>query len=260
MTFDEAKKKIAKLLRLSTSANQHEAERAASKAAEIMHKYQIEEASLCDAEEEEKGEEAEIFTFEECKGKKREHWQMSIAAGCALICSCKTYWEMGWTGRDGTVIPPKIKIIGRKSDVDSVRYLFEMVSRQVEEAARRSYYQKGVYGVEDKKSWAHAFKLGCATEIRSRLYVEWRERMEEERKKAQGVNGKGSESNALVVLDKRQERVNNIMGSLGLKKSTGPSIKNKRGYKEGVEKGKSVRLGGQARGALGMAKKELNHG
>lgn len=70
MTFDEAKRKIAKLLWLSTSSNQHEAERAASKAVEIMHKYQIEEASLCDAEEDEReGEETEIHTFEECK-----HW------------------------------------------------------------------------------------------------------------------------------------------------------------------------------------------
>lgn len=80
---------------------------------------------------------------------------------------------MGWTKRDGTEIPPKIKIIGRKTDVDAVRYLFEMICRQVEEADRLSYYKKGVYGVEDKKSWSHAFKLGCATEIRSRLYLEW---------------------------------------------------------------------------------------
>lgn len=243
MTLEEAKKKISKLLRLSTSSNQHEAERAASKAAEIMHKYQIQEASLCDIEQEE--EETEIDTFLKMEGKKREHWQMSIASGCAVVCSCKVYWEMG--GKFGSVI----KIIGRKSDVDSVRYLFQMISRQVEEAAVRSYYKKGVYGIEDKKSWSHSFKLGCATEIRSRLYREYWERMDEARRQM------GGESNALMVLDKRQERTDSIFKSLELKKSTSPNIGNERGYREGMEKGKTVVIGGKAKGALGSVKKEL---
>lgn len=252
MTFEEAKKIISKLLRLSTSSNQHEAKRAASKAAEIMHKFQIEEASLCDLEEETE-EETNIFTFYESTGQKRSHWQMAIASGCALVCSCKTYWELGWKYKDKSV-PPKIKIIGRKSDVDSVRYLFEMISRQVEEAARRSYYQKGVYGVEDKKSWGHAFKLGCATEIRSRLYLEWRERMDALRKQGDW----SGESHALVVLDRRHEKVNSIADGLGLKKSTSPSIKNHKGYEKGVEKGKSVALGGKAKATLGAGRKEIS--
>lgn len=78
--------------------------------------------------------------------------------------------------------------------------------------------------------------------------------MDEERRRA---TGQGQESYALAVLDKRLAKVNQITESLGLKKNRGPSVTNSRGYREGVERGKTVHIGGKAKGALSGAKKEL---
>lgn len=272
-TLDDILSKLRKLKALSQSSNVHEASLAAGMAVKIMQEYKIEEAQVSLGEEESKSREqvgeyrleeneSEIINF----AKKKNHWKMLIASGCAAACHCSTFW----LGAD-------IRFIGRKSDVDSARYLFALISPQVERLAESCYNREFIlsrflddddeegriapsfdgYGgtAPDRRSWTHAFKIGCARTIRSRMIEQVRESYRDlQRRKELSDN---NAHNALMVIDNRLDRVREFEKLLGLRKGKGPTVRNSEAYFKGREKGKEVQLGSRARGALGEGKREI---
>lgn len=268
LSLDQVLNKIKKLTRLATSDNIHEAALAASRAAAIMQEYQIEEAAISNFVEEDK-EQVEEYSLEhedplssnskEKRIRKKTHWRMSVAAGCAIVCNCQTFWYGAY-----------IRFIGRKSDVQAARYLYDLIAPQVDRLAEQIWHQ--TYEVVDfdrqmttfeapnRKSWLHAFRLGCAKEIRRRMnkqhFERWME-LERQAKKGQQPLNDANSGQALMIINSRLSKVSDFEKTLGLKFIPGPSLTDYSGYSAGQQAGSRVNIGGASRGSLPSPKKQV---
>lgn len=124
MNINEAREKVAKLLRLSKSENPNEAALAASRAQEIMDRFKIESMSL---EYEQTGaikndEPINIFEHDPLDPGtgKRSVWKGRLAVVISRLNQCKVYTNGG-----------AIVIVGRPSDVSTVRYLYAWMVREI---------------------------------------------------------------------------------------------------------------------------------
>lgn len=242
MNIQDAISKVRKLLALSKSQNINEAALAAAKAAAIMQEYSIEEAAVqsdssCD-------EPVKSYVFDPDKpSRKKIRWRMHIATGCAKVFGCESYWQYGC----------EIALIGRKSDVQGARYLFDLIAPQVERLADETWDRVGQFNPYDKRSWMHAFRLGCASTVRERMEFQVAERMSKLRGEArenQKLLSGGESSNALMVINSRLVKVDQFMESLKLKPSRKASISDVSGYHSGLRAGHKVNIGGQAKAGL----------
>jgi ribosomal protein L29 len=127
MKHEEALRKAISCLKLAQSANQHEAALAAAKAQDIMTRYNL---SLDDMEYSDKPKQEPIQDFghtdplhEVCQVDTR--WTLSLSYCIARMNSCRTYFH---TKASGSCM---VKIIGRASDVQTVRYIFAWLEREV---------------------------------------------------------------------------------------------------------------------------------
>lgn len=261
-TLDSILDKIQKLKSLSQSANVHEASLAAGRVAELMQRYKIEEADIEAKEDRENNREKEKVSEYDLMGnddkeikfeRKKSHWKMLIASGCAAACHCSTFWREA-----------NIRFIGRKSDVDSARYLYGLISPQVERLAQIAYNEKFVISVfldgfdpidqdstiTNRKSWTHAFKIGCARTIKNRMVAEVRRAHKD-------LVIYNPNSQALMVINNKLDKVREFESLLGLKKGPKVKVRYNEAYFEGREKGKDINLGSKAKGALGEGKRQM---
>lgn len=157
--------KIKKLLKLSRSENANEAAVAAARAAELMAKYAIEEASI---RLDDSGRAAEPITEEVVeKSKKRVAWKGCIASGLAQAFGAKMFWMGG-----------DITLFGRKSALQAIGYMHQYLTREVERLADEAWEEhmkevraKGItYYVQGTRTWKNGFRLGAASTIQNRLY------------------------------------------------------------------------------------------
>jgi hypothetical protein len=237
--------KVKKLLSLSTSNNPNEAANAAAQAAKLIQEYQLDEAILesageIPAEEVESGN----VMFE---GKNKIGWRGNIASGCARLCGCLPYWSGG-----------NYKCVGRKSDVDTAKYLMGFIFRQVDEMADRAYNAIPVWenpNLEPGKTWKGAFRYGASLTIKERLLLEKQKRADELKVKAMENN---QISSALAIIDKTAIAVKNEAAKLGLGSvRVGTGGNSYDGYNAGKQAGHNVRIHSSGSGALTAGKKAL---
>lgn len=134
MTYDQALQKAIKCLELSKSPNQHEAALAASRAQEIIDRY-----NLCVEDIEQgkdpKGDDENIADFgndplhEVCQVDTR--WTIRLASTISRLNGCRIYYS---TKMSGSAI---LKLVGRPSDVQAVRYLFAWLEKEVRRITRQ---------------------------------------------------------------------------------------------------------------------------
>jgi hypothetical protein len=133
MTYDEALRKAIGCLKLSQSANKDEAALAASKAQEIIDKYNL---CIDDIQQgkDARREEEPIVNFgndplhEVCQVDSG--WTMRLASTIAKLNSCRIYFTSKFSG---SVI---VKVIGRPKDVQVVRYIFGWLESEVRRITR----------------------------------------------------------------------------------------------------------------------------
>ena len=133
--------KIKKLLRLSRSANQHEAELALSRAMQLAAKHRI-DLSKVDASEE------NAVTHKYSKSWKRVPLEGQLAATIVnRFFRVKTIYHQSWREE-------KIAIIGTRSDVEIARYVFDFLvghfrrswnKRINRRLRRRDAFMQGMY-------------------------------------------------------------------------------------------------------------------
>lgn len=153
MTHQEAIEKAQKLLRLTTSNNPHEAALAASRAQEIMDRYQLGNLAL---EYEQRAPEEPIKDFGndplDPDAKQHATWRSRLASALGRNNACKVYRQYNGT----------LGIIGRPSDVASVRYLFSWLRQEVDRLAQRDCVGNG-------RTYANNFRIGVVETIADRL-------------------------------------------------------------------------------------------
>lgn len=131
MTHEEAIKKAVKLLRLAQSDNAHEAALAAARAQEIIERYKLTGVSADINVESAEEPDEPIHKFTEPISEDRNHptstWKVRLALGIAAVNQCRIYYGSFHDGMK------TMMIVGRASDAQTVRYLYDYLRRAGEE-------------------------------------------------------------------------------------------------------------------------------
>jgi len=253
-TNAEILEKIKKLLRLAQSDNEHESALAAAKAQELMDRHQIEQAMLeADAQEE---PDEDIVDFRDPDdaldsfGGKKPTWKGILSGVLARHNACGTYYYGS-----------RLNIVGRPTDVATVRYLYAYCVREIE----RFVVEKGPgHG----RTWYNNYRRGCVDAI-GRTLDRQREVMRQDLQKEACAPGGESGRMALVkvndALAKFDERRHETRAWIkeNLKLGTARSSHSRHdsgAYKAGLADGAKINMG-SGKGALGRgATKRLGGG
>lgn len=156
MTTESIISKVQKLLRLSTANNNaEEAASAAAKAQQLIDEHNLSAAMLAlDSAEPTVSLDEPIVNFNDAplhRAERLSRWRSQLAMSIAKFNGCMIWRQRG-----------DLKIIGRPTDAETVRYLFGWLEREVERLA--TDYGKG-FG----KSWRDNFRLGVVETIAAKL-------------------------------------------------------------------------------------------
>jgi hypothetical protein len=243
---NEVLAKIAKLLRLSQSTNEHEAALAAAKAQELMDRHQISKAMLdADATSADADESIEHFTGGDDAldsfTARHATWKGRLAATICSHNACACYYS-------GT----SLVLVGRPTDAATVRYLYAYCVREIERFTE-------MQGPGHGRTWYNNYRLGCVTGIASTLGEQRRKLHKELRTEAatSGGNAIVKVNNAITKFEDRTRETNAwLKKHLKLKPRHSHSAHDSDAYERGVKDGGTINLG--ANKALGRgANKQL---
>ena len=228
MTDTKTLRTIKKLLNLANapSATEGEAANAASRAQALMTKHQISSAAL-DFDE----VRAELIKDWEDpldSSNRMPMWRTQLAMAISTVNSCKVYKS----GAD-------LKIIGEESDVQSVRYLFAFLTREISSLSRQ-YSGNG-------RTWTNNWRLGCVDSLRERLKLAKAAAVKAAYDEAQAGTGTALVvvDSALAVIKEREKQVDRIGVDLGLRaRSGGRSRGNREARDQGRRDGHSINING----------------
>lgn len=254
--------KIKKLLAMAKNGTEHEAALAATRAAELMSKYQIEEATI----RLDTGREAEPITEESLdkSTKKKVAWKGTIASGLCSAFGTKMWWHGA-----------EIVIYGRKSALQTVNYMYAYLCAEVERLAGEVYAT--LRPKDNPRTWLNAFRLGAASTISNRLRDQRQTEKSERvtaRKAAQNDLGKhlkspmfqnevAPECRALAIIDSVEQDEAEVEAAYTVKTKgfrtvrTGGRVRNYSGWAAGSNAGGSVSLATGAGRGLNKAQGKL---
>ncbi len=222
---DEILGKIKKLLALSKSDNEHESSQALGLVQKLMEIHNITDAMLSQHSE---GDNEDIRSWEDplhaSEGKNRSQWRAQLAMSLAKPNNCEIYTE-----------GPDIKIVGRASDVQTVRYLFSYCEKEIERLSKQ-YAGNG-------KGWINNYKIGVVQAIQDKMQ-ESRRVVREEMIGEYGDSAK----NAIVKLDNRGLETRRWYENWGKTHLKGPKTFGQQQYHDdarnaGYKDGKKIDLG-----------------
>ena len=239
MSTDKIIDKVKKLLRLSTSDNPNEAALAAAMAQKLIDQHQLDTALLAlDGVEAETNEEIEDFGGRGAwLDEKNATWKGRLGLVIAHLNGCQVYVHSG-----------RLSIIGRPSDVDTVRYLYGYLTYEVNRLANQA-------GKGCGRVWNNNYRLGVVDTIKSKL------REQSQKFKDEARQAVGSNSQALVRVDQALAKIDSrskeaaAWGKLHLNlrsRSCGRSQADAGARNAGREAGKSI--------TINRAKRGLNSG
>jgi hypothetical protein len=135
MNYEQALRRAISCLRLSQSANKHEAALAAAKAQEIIDRYDLKIDDIQSGNETKEAEEPikdfgnEDPLHEVCQVDTA--WTLRLGSIVARLNSCRIYWHSKTSGS------AVLKIVGRANNVSTVRYIFGWLEREVRRITRQ---------------------------------------------------------------------------------------------------------------------------
>lgn len=205
--------KIAGLLQLAEKNNSvHESAAAASAAQALLTKYRLTKADLSEHSTEKK-EAVGVAHKPLFEGNRQVAWRMDLAVAVTTTNGCRLYLGTHredynpHTNRSKNVVA--VKLVGRESDIQIVRYFYEYLSREIERLC-----QAGVEAGELRgKTACNSFKMGAKSAVTARLYEGHRASREE----AQKALTAGT-STAIVKLDNADAEVAEYYNGLRLGK------------------------------------------
>ena len=172
MTKEAIIKKVEKLLRLSESPNEHEAALAASRAKDLMEKYQIE---AFDLKEDDPKSSLGITENSIYSRSKSEDWLKIFFCNLARAYDCKPYFTRG-----GGI---SLHAIGMKTDLDLLKvtfsYLLKVVDFHYKKAkVKRRKAERVRISRKEAYHFRRGFCFGMTDRIVSRIEKEKAERLQ----------------------------------------------------------------------------------
>ena len=223
--YEKALAKAAKLLRLSSSSNPHEAALAASKAQEILDRYKIDRLSInIDGNSDAPEEPIKDFGFDPLDSSNTAAtWRVRLACSLAARNQSKVYLH-------GSALC----LIGRASDVSTVRYMYGYLTREVDRLAKRDCAGCG-------RTYANNYRLGVVDTISRRLATQERETEEQMKREAEAE----SSERALAIVSAITVRRNQIQA---VEEFTKANMKLRSGRASSYRSDYSARAAGQKAG------------
>ncbi len=160
--MNKIKKKIEKLLRLSLSKNDNEANLAAQKAVELMQKYALDNADFSGTKT--------ITKIIKINYARIPIWIRELYNGLSYINGCFMAWKNGKKDDSGKKIKQKAEIFltGRECDVLNTEYLLHIFIREIERMAEE--YKKSLpKGSKKKRSQIASYKIGLGRGLCDRM-------------------------------------------------------------------------------------------
>lgn len=187
MTADNILGKVRKLLRLANSPNPNEAALAAAKAQQLIDEHKLNTELLAlDSDSPEPDEPIENFGKKNApldEGKLNDTWRWRLANTVMRWNACRGYVSSG-----------DIHIVGRPSDVETVRYLFGYLKAEVEQLVECD-------GKGCGRTWRNNYRHGVIDTIARKL------REQHNKFEADAKAAAGSDSVALVRVSAALERM-----------------------------------------------------
>lgn len=231
MTISSVIDRVKKLLALSKSSNAFEAAAAANAANKLIDQHRLSESELETSDHESIIQDPNPL-YESGRLTK---WRSTLAVVLAKHYGCATYNSKG---RRSNIF----KLIGRKSDIEIVNYMFAWLSSEIERlSSSASKAQK--LDRSEGKIFSNSFCLGAVEGIKEQLQASRKEAA------AQATSG------ALVKLDQRFTEADEFMRNLlNLKqvKSYSKSSIDYGAYNSGKTKGQNIHLGQGLNAANGV--------
>lgn len=249
MTDDTIITKIQKLLALANSPNEHEAQAAARKAVELMEKHRISDAEV---EARTGTRNSEPITTDHAplyKAGKEIRWKTVLGSAVAKSHGCQT-WLRTWKGGGGF----EQRIIGRASDVEAIRTLFDWLCLTAERLRARQHSPS--YYVTEKKwrsDYIYGFASGVSVQIAAaRAQAQAEAQARAARPHVRGEDGQVRDESqktttaAIVLINKHDEDVKAALDAMfpeKLKPKTYADVGRTSGYHRGVTDGQRIHLG-----------------
>jgi hypothetical protein len=220
--------RVAKLRRLATSSNVHEAAAAAAAADRLMTEHGIAEASLEAAGETpaEPVTEASDPIATWARGRMA-HWQHQLAYRLTLHYGCEAWQEHRYAS-------VSLRIVGRPSDVASVRYMYSWLVLEIERLAQLH--------AGNGRTWLNSFRNGAVSGVIGAMQAE-----QNEVKAAARASGASS---ALAIVDKRGADAAAALAALH------PNLRPGRSHRSNYD-GAGYEAGKQAGGRIGLQQKRM---
>ncbi len=240
---DDILRKIRGLLKLGESDNPNEAASAVAMAQRLMERHSIGEAALALSEPTAEPDE-EVRSFEDPLGASGS-WRSRLAQALAKANGC-SIWRSG----------NQLRLIGRPSGAEKVRYLFAYCSKEVDRITRRNTRGEG-------RTYANNYRIGMVDAIAKAIESERESARAEMRSEAaeRGTSALVAINSAIVAVDSQHEEARRYgFAKLGLvrgRSSGGRINPNARGA--GKAAGAGVYPGGSG-GAIGSGRRQLGRG
>lgn len=188
--------RVAKLLRLASSDNPHEATMAAARAHELMARYAIDQATLeLEAPEEGREEIADFSSSDplDAAAHNFPRWKLTL-----LSVLCGAHQAVGTLTH--TPAGKQIGIVGRPSDVAKVRYMYAWLTNEIGELSAFAGKGRG-------RTWNNNFRVGFVEGLATQLREATARARAEARDAAASSTALVRVENAIEHIDAREREV-----------------------------------------------------
>lgn len=245
--------RIKKLLKLSTSSNEHEAALAAQRASELMRAHNIAEAQLRVEEPEARGPEPIVKDHTvDIKGnaKRAAKWKGHLVSASAKLYNCHVWLNHG-----------EHKLFGRESDVQAAHYTAQYLIAEVDRIAKAAWAAspEKALGAVSGRSWIPNFCLGAAVTVWQRCQEAAKDRLQKAQAAAAAASAGPVTALAIVAKDELQVYGEYAQFSRRFRKvsSGGSRVTQAGAYDQGRAAGSSVNLSSGSRAGLGAGQGRL---
>ena len=233
MVKEDVIAKVKKLLRLSESDNEHEANLALQRASELMREHCISEAQVQGASK----EKIESIDFENIHfPSNTKNWSQSLAASVARAFGCKPIFVADkYSHQFNTKYV--MQVFGTATDRATVQvmldYSYATVKRLIKKEQKRLKLEDPW---ENVKKYSHNFRVGLAVSMRSTLEtIRDQNEQEVDDKTQYGIILYDKSKRVESLFKEKYPRPLRSLGSLSTRGSAS-------GYNAGRESGKSVKF------------------
>jgi hypothetical protein len=231
-------------LRLAKSSNPNEAALAAAKAQDIIDRYKLDTSAMDYDAEAKKQDDEKIEDFGSAgpidEASNHQRWCLTLATTVASSNQCYIYYAV--TAVSGY----NIRIIGRPSDVGTVRYMYAYLKAEAMRLKKENC-------AGHSSTYGRQFCLGVVDAIRVKLLQHRAETVKKikDESAAQGM-ALVRVNNAVARLDRRMLDVRQwVEGNMKIRKVAGGRTDNETGARyRGQIAGQQIRIGG-ARASIG---------